>query len=244
MKRAKETLKVHSVLLSEDGLSPRRLSLLLLLRESKAILLRIQKFPSASTLCWMVKLHLGRNDEEDEVFYCDGFVPVGHVGETVGMRRRCSKLTASCKVQNFSILSRCVLKVSFIQSVFPSIFASDEVGGGEDPVLAAENGAPAEMREDVEFQDPNEIEAQIDETLLTMSSNMKDLQEMCHRLNLPTSGNKTKVLNRLQKYKHNEEVAQGLSAESRREPISIKTPKLPAKHEQEIHALTHIPFAD
>ena len=126
----------------------------------------------------------------------------------------------------------------------------DEVEGGEIPVLAAEGGAPAEMREDVEFQDPSEIEVQIDETLLTMSSKMKDLQEMCSKLNLPTSGDKTKVLKRLQKYKHNEEerlaleVAQRLYAESRREPISIKTPKLPTKHEQEIHALTHIPFAD
>ena len=58
------------------------------------------------------------------VFHCHGFMPVGHVGETVGMRGRCSKLTASCKVQNFNILSRCVLKGSFIQSVFPSIVAS------------------------------------------------------------------------------------------------------------------------
>ena len=43
-------------------------------------------------------------------------MPVGHVGETVGVRRRGSKLTASCKVQNFSISLRCVLKVSFISN--------------------------------------------------------------------------------------------------------------------------------
>ena len=58
------------------------------------------------------------------VFHCHGFMPVGHMGETVGMRRRCSKLTASCEVQIFNMLFCCVLKGSSIRSVFPSVFAS------------------------------------------------------------------------------------------------------------------------
>ena len=122
--------------------------------------------------------------------------------------------------------------------------------GGEIPVLAAEGEEQPEVREEVEFVDPREIEVQIDEDLLTMRSSLKDLAKKCSELGLPTSGNKSKVLERPRKYKHNEEerlafeIAQRLYSESRREAIPIKTPKLPTRHEQEMHSLTHLPYQD
>lgn len=79
----------------------------------------------------------------------------------------------------------------------------EEKQGGEMPLLAAAGGAP---REAIEVQD------------------------VCKRLGLPTSGSKSKVLRRLQQYKHQEEdrtaveITQKLFAENRREAIPIKVP--------------------
>ena len=122
--------------------------------------------------------------------------------------------------------------------------------GGEIPTLAAESGEQPEVREEVLFADPQEIEVQIDEEVVTMANTLKKLQEKCNMLGLATSGSKAKLLARLQKYKHREEEriasesAKRLYAESRREAIPIKTPKLPTRHEQELHLLTHLPYQD
>ncbi|CAK9052235.1 unnamed protein product [Durusdinium trenchii] len=107
--------------------------------------------------------------------------------------------------------------------------------GGEIPTLAAESGEQPEVREEVLFADPQEIEVQIDEEVVTMANTLKKVQEKCNMLGLATSGSKAKLLARLQKYKHREEEriayesAKRLYAESRREAIPIKTPKLPTR---------------
>ncbi|CAK9065018.1 unnamed protein product, partial [Durusdinium trenchii] len=132
----------------------------------------------------------------------------------------------------------------------PSSWPDDERDeeGGEFPMLAAGSGGRAEVLEDMEFVDPDELRVQIDETWFDKETKLKDLQEICKQLGLATSGSKTKVLRRLQRYKHQQEekmayeVAQRLFAESRREAIPLKTPKLPSRHEQELHQLTHLPF--
>ncbi|CAK9025335.1 unnamed protein product [Durusdinium trenchii] len=120
--------------------------------------------------------------------------------------------------------------------------------GGEIPWLAAGGGERPEIAEDVHFVDPDELEVSIDELTFNKDNKLKDLQDMCRKLGLPTSGSKVKVLRRLQQYKHHEEekiayeIAQRLYSEQRREAIPVKTPKLPTKHEQELHQLTHLPF--
>ena len=132
----------------------------------------------------------------------------------------------------------------------PSSWPDDERDeeGGEFPMLAAGSGGRAEILEDVEFVDPDELRVQIDETWFDKETKLKDLQEICKQLGLATSGSKTKVLRRLQRFKHQQEekmayeVAQRLFAESRREAIPLKTPKLPSRHEQELRQLTHLPF--
>ncbi|CAK9062295.1 unnamed protein product [Durusdinium trenchii] len=120
--------------------------------------------------------------------------------------------------------------------------------GGEIPWLAAGGGERPEIAEDVHFVDPDELEVSIDELTFNKDNKLKDLQDMCRKLGLPTSGSKVKVLRRLQQHKHHEEekiayeIAQRLYSEQRREAIPVKTPKLPTKHEQELHQLTHLPF--
>ncbi|CAK9080671.1 unnamed protein product [Durusdinium trenchii] len=132
----------------------------------------------------------------------------------------------------------------------PSSWPDDERDeeGGELPMLAAGSGGRPEILEDAAFIDPNELRIQIDETWFDKETKLKDLQEICKQLGLATSGSKIKVLRRLQSYKHHQEekmayeIAQRLFSESRREAIPLKAPKLPSRHEQELHQLTHLPF--
>ena len=132
----------------------------------------------------------------------------------------------------------------------PSSWLDDERDeeGGELPMLAAGSGGRPEIAEDVAFVDPDELRIQIDEAWFDKETKLKDLQEVCKQLGLATSGSKIKVLRRLQSYKHHQEekmayeVAQRLFSESRREAIPLTTPKLPSRHEQELHQLTHLPF--
>ncbi|CAK9026497.1 unnamed protein product [Durusdinium trenchii] len=128
----------------------------------------------------------------------------------------------------------------------PSSWPDDERDeeGGEFPMLAAGSGGRAEIAEDVQFVDPDEMRVQIDDVWFDKETKLKDLQDICKQLGLATSGSKIKVLRRLQRYKHQEEeklayeVAQRLFSESRREAVPLKTPKLPSRHEQELHQLT------
>ena len=82
---------------------------------------------------------------------------------------------------------------------------------------------------------------EIDDVKYTKDNKLKELQSACQKLGLPTSGSKMRVLRRLQqyKYKHEErvafEVAQRLYSEARREAVPVPTPKLPSRHEQEMH---------
>ena len=92
-----------------------------------------------------------------------------------------------------------------------------------------------------------QMNVEIDDIKYTKDNKLKELQSACQKLGLPTSGSKIKVLPRLQQYKYKQEervafeVAQRLYSEARREAIPVPTPKLPSRHEQELHQLTHIP---
>ncbi|CAK9000469.1 unnamed protein product, partial [Durusdinium trenchii] len=115
-------------------------------------------------------------------------------------------------------------------------------------ILLGSAGAKIKILEDAALIDPDELRIQIDEAWFDKETKLKDLQEACKQLGLATSGSKIKVLRRLQSYKHHQEekmayeIAQRLFSESRREAIPLKTPKLPSRHEQELHQLTHLPF--
>ena len=55
-------------------------------------------------------------------------------------------------------------------------------------MLAAGSGGRAEILEDVEFVDPDELKVQIDETWFDKETKLKALQEICKQLELATSG--------------------------------------------------------
>ena len=90
---------------------------------------------------------------------------------------------------------------------------------------------------------------ELDEDTLNMETKLKDLQEWCRKLGLATSGSKTKCLRRFQKFKLLEEqklaidLSKRLYEESQREAIPLQVPKLPSRVDQDLHNLTHIPFA-
>ena len=98
------------------------------------------------------------------------------------------------------------------------------------------------------WQQKAEEIVQVDEQVFTKDNKLKELQEVCKKLGLPSSGSKVKVLRRLRQRKHHQEeqmafeIAQRLYSESRREAVPLKTPKLPTRHEQDLHNLAHIPF--
>ena len=126
----------------------------------------------------------------------------------------------------------------------------EEREGGEMAGLAA-GSIPAPILEplDLEVGDEDEAQVVIDEQVLTMETKVKELKEWCTKLGLATSGSKTKILNRLRAYKANEErkialeLAKKLYAEDERRPVAISVPKLPTRAEQDLHFLTHLPYA-
>ena len=77
----------------------------------------------------------------------------------------------------------------------PSSWPDDERDeeGGEFPMLAAGSGGRAEIAEDVQFVDPEELRVQIDDLWFDKDTKLKDLQDICKRLNLATSGSKIKA---------------------------------------------------
>ena len=132
----------------------------------------------------------------------------------------------------------------------PASWPEEEEGeGGEIPVLAAGgDGSRPQVADDVEFVYPDALDVEIDDVKYTEDNKLKELQSACQKLGLPTSGSKMRVLRRLQQYKYKQEervafeVAQRLYSEARREAVPVPTPKLPPRHEQEMHQLTHIPY--
>ena len=112
-------------------------------------------------------------------------------------------------------------------------------------------GAEGDGRVHVELEvgDDDPLEVTIDESVLNMGSKPKTLQEWCRKLTLLTSGGKAKCLRRLQKYRLEEEqsisleISKKFFAEEERRPLAMRAPKLPTKMEQDLHNLTHLPFA-
>ena len=109
-------------------------------------------------------------------------------------------------------------------------------------------GAPPGGLE-LEIHEEGGMEVMLHEDTLNMETKLKDLQEWCRKLGLATSGSKTKCLRRLQKFKLLEEqklaidLSKRLYEESQREAIPLQVPKLPSRVDQDLHNLTHIPFA-
>ena len=124
----------------------------------------------------------------------------------------------------------------------------DEEDGGEGLELAAGAGGVVPMALEVE-PDPGDDVVQLDDEALTMETKHKVLQDWCKKLGMPTSGNKRKCLDRLRKFKAEQEqrmsleISKKLFAEDRREPLAVRVPKLPTRIEQELHCLTHMPYA-
>lgn len=102
---------------------------------------------------------------------------------------------------------------------------------------------------EIEIHEEGEMEVMLDEDTLSMDTRLNDLQEWCRKLGLATSGSKMKCLKRLRKFKLMEEqklaidLSKRLYEESQREAIPLQVPKLPSRVDQDIHNLTHIPFA-
>ena len=91
-------------------------------------------------------------------------------------------------------------------------------------------------------------EAEIDGIKLSVETPLRILKSVCERLNLPKSGGKNKVLNRLKNHYEvlqkqlASDVAKRLYQEQERHPDTIKAPVLPSPLQQELHAVTHQPF--
>ena len=94
---------------------------------------------------------------------------------------------------------------------------------------------------------PHEVE--LDETMFSEKTSVKDLQVACKERNLPYTGSKKRLLERLMSFKINIETQMQLSIankiykEQQRVPVTIGQPKLPSLAEQERHFITHMPYA-
>ena len=92
-------------------------------------------------------------------------------------------------------------------------------------------------------------EVELDEAPYSEKMTVKELQLACKERQLPTSGSKKKLLERLVAFKVNLEnhmhmaVAHKLYNEQRRRPVTLGQPKLPSLAEQELHNVTHWPLA-
>ena len=119
----------------------------------------------------------------------------------------------------------------------------DGAGLGDDPLeVAGERGLRGEGEDD-------EPGGTMDDVDLSFQTPLKDLRRLCEQLDLPKSGSKGKVLKRLRDYRDLSErqlatsVAKKLYQERDRDPTTLPTPVLPSAMQQELHAITHQPFA-
>ena len=84
---------------------------------------------------------------------------------------------------------------------------------------------------------------------LADDTELKVLKELCDKVGLSKSGNKQKVLRRLRDHRDvlarqmTTEIARKLYMEGEREPGPVKVPILPSARQQELHNITHHPFA-
>ena len=84
---------------------------------------------------------------------------------------------------------------------------------------------------------------------LAEDTELKVLKELCEKVGLSKSGNKRKVLRRLRDQRDvlarqmTAEIARKLFIEGEREPKPVKVPTLPSARQQELHNITHHPFA-
>ena len=94
---------------------------------------------------------------------------------------------------------------------------------------------------------PNEVE--LDEVIYTDKMPVKELQLACKARGLPYSGSKRRLLDRLMAFRINIEnkmklnIANKLFREQERKPVTLGQPRLPSLKEQEIHFVTHNPYA-
>ena len=115
--------------------------------------------------------------------------------------------------------------------------------------FAAEGEGEAPGQWDLEIAEDEELQVTLDESTLNMESKLKDMQSWCKKLSLATSGGKMKCLKRLMKYHKQEEqrialdIAKKLYAEDEHRPVQLAVPKLPSRLDQDLHCLTHLPFA-
>ena len=104
-----------------------------------------------------------------------------------------------------------------------------------------------EVEEMVVAERPREVE--LDEVTFSEKMSVKELQMACKERQLAHTGSKKKLLERLVAFKVNLEnqmhlaVAKKLYNEQRRRPVTLGQPKLPSLAEQELHNVTHWPFA-
>ncbi|CAE7886457.1 unnamed protein product [Symbiodinium sp. KB8] len=113
-------------------------------------------------------------------------------------------------------------------------------GVGEDPMEVVGEGRTHEREQADEIEEGVRLEE---------ATPLKELRELCGKLGLPKSGGKPKVLRRLRDYyetlekRLSSEIARKMYQESERLPDVPRLPKLPSATQQELHNVTHHPFA-
>ena len=123
-------------------------------------------------------------------------------------------------------------------------WSEDDAEEIEDMEQQAEN---QDIEKLVIAKHPHEVE--LDETMFSEKTSVKDLQVACKERNLPYTGSKKRLLERLMSFKINIETQMQLSIankiykEQQRIPVTIGQPKLPSFSEQERHFITHMPYA-
>ena len=139
----------------------------------------------------------------------------------------------------------------------PQDFFEEPAGDGNGGVVlpAAEDGGGAGdlmddgvgVGRDMEEEEPDgEV---LDGVALSVETPLKELRELCDRQGLPRSGGKNKILKRLKQHyeilehKIASELAHKLFMEESRPPDVPRAPRLPSARQQELHNVTHQPFA-
>ena len=92
-------------------------------------------------------------------------------------------------------------------------------------------------------------EVELGQVLFSEKMTVKELQIACKERQLPWTGSKKKLLERLMNFKVHLETQMHLAAasklfeEQQRRPVTLGQPKLPSLAEQELHFVTHWPYA-
>ena len=124
-------------------------------------------------------------------------------------------------------------------------WSEDEAEGEEALEERLREGEEQRLR----FEERDEAEVELDNVTFNKEMPAKELQDACKLRGLPSGGSKKKLLQRLGGFKRELEekiqtdVANRLFRERERKPIAIGQPKLPSLEEQELHFVTHLPYA-